>query len=154
MLPNMAIKKFPNKSDSITKIPLGLTTYQDGWVNITVKDLAQLNTGKNLYLFDYERGILQNLNENPAYRFYFRKGVNIERFALLFSAKLLTPSNLETNRLFAITSLAGLPYVSINMGNEERGILLVSNLLGQTLLEREVYGQQLVDISSCNLCAR
>ena len=146
----VSINGIPAPTDSITKIPLGLTTYQDGWVNITVKDLAKLNTGKNLYLFDYERGILQNLNENPAYRFYFRKGVNIERFALLFSAKLLTPSNLETNKLFAITSLAGLPYVSINIGNEERGILLVSNLLGQTLLEREVYGQQLVDISSCN----
>ena len=146
----VSINGIPAPSDSISKIPLGLTTYQDGWVNLKVKDLAKLNIGKKLYVVDYERGILQNLSENPVYRFYFKKGVNIERFALLFSAKLLTPSNLETNKLFAITTLAGLPYVSVNIGNEEKGILLVSNLLGQTLLEREVYGQQMVDISSCN----
>ena len=146
----VSINGIPAPSDSITKIPLGLTTYQDGFVTVTVRDLAKISNGLYLYLLDTERGITQNMSENPSYRFYFKKGVNNERFALIFSKNLLTQPNFESSRLFAITRLSGLPYVSVNIGNAEKGILSVSTLLGQTLLEKEVYGQQMVDISSCN----
>ena len=134
-------------NDTLTRIPLGFTTYRDGYLNFNFREPAALPPGLNIYLVDNGRRIIQNLKDNPTYRFYLNKGETNQRFELQLSKNQLPQPIFETNQLFAITRVGNERLVNINLATGEKGILFVSNLLGQRLFEEEVEGIETIDIS-------
>ena len=135
-------------TDSLTRVPLGITTYKDGWVIIQAKEIGQLSPDLDLYLIDNYTKVIQNLKQTPNARFYLSKGSYDHRFELLFSTtKNLIPI-VKTDQLFVISRSVGKVLVFINMGTEESGELTVTNMLGQKMSDVAVSGQQTVELSS------
>jgi len=78
----LSINGMPFPADSITRIPLGITTLSDGWINFSAKEISQLPSDLHLYLIDAVGGITQDLKQNPEYRFYLKTGEYNQRFTL------------------------------------------------------------------------
>jgi hypothetical protein len=144
----LSINGMPVPTDSLTKIPLGIKTLKDGWVNFNAKDISGLPYGLILYLQDKEKNLIQNLYVNPAYRFYLQQGEYNQRFLLIFAMKEISYLPAETDKLFTITRVDKKVMVKVNLPENEEGKLLVSNMSGLITLEKRVTNLQLVDISS------
>jgi hypothetical protein len=144
----LSISGMAEPVDSLTRIPLGIKILKDGWVNLTAKDISRLPTDINLYLLDKEKNITQDLSLHPLYRVSLKAGEYNQRFALLFARTdgMVTPTPAE--KIFTISKINTSVMVTINLPDGEPGKLYVTNLLGQTVLEREVTNLQTVDISS------
>ncbi len=144
----LSISGMPLPTDSLTKIPLGVKTLMDGWVNFTAKEIALLPSSLNIYLNDAELKINQDLKKIPTYRFYLKAGEYNQRFMLLFAKTngIVTPT--LSDKLFAISRIDGTVVVKINLPDQGYGKLYVSNMLGQIILEKEVTHLQTVDISA------
>jgi len=134
-------------SDSITYIPLGITTLTDGWINFKAEDIRQLASSIHLYLVDDEKGITQDLKRLSQYRFYLKAGVYDQRFKLVFSLAAINSSSVLTESLFAITRSANNILVKLELSSNSTGNLIVTNMKGQILLRREVSGQETVELS-------
>jgi len=144
----LSISGMAEPVDSLTRIPLGIKVLKDGWVNLTAKDISRLPSDINLYLLDKEKNITQDLSLHPLYRVSLKAGEYNQRFALLFARTdgSVTPTPAE--KIFTISKVNTSVMVTINLPDGEPGKLYVTNLLGQTVLEREVTNLQTVDISS------
>ena len=144
----VSISGMPFPTDSLTRIPLGVKTLRDGWVNFTTKEIALLPSSMDIYLNDAELKINQDLKKFPTYRFYLKAGEYNQRFMLLFAKTNGTVTPTLSDKLFAITRIDGTVMVKINLPDNEPGKLYVSNMLGQIILEKEVTHLQTVDIST------
>ncbi len=144
------ISGIPQPTDSLTIVPVGLTTLKDGWINFSATDISKLPTTMNVYINDKELKTTQDLRKLPAYRFYLKKGEYNQRFEILFakSGKIVGSTNTSlSEKLFAISQLNGAVIVKVNIPDNESAKLYVSNMLGQVILEKEVTHLQIVDIS-------
>ena len=143
----LSINGMPLPTDSITKIPLGITTFTDGWVNFSAKDISQLPPSLYIYLVDSEKGITQDLKQTPDYRFYLKAGVVDQRFKLVFSLSDLTKPAVVTAKMFTISSSLSLVLVKLDLPFNTRGSLMVTNMSGQVILRREVFEQETVEVN-------
>jgi hypothetical protein len=143
----LSINGMPLPTDSITKIPLGITTFTDGWVNFNAKDISQLHSSLYIYLVDTEKGITQDLKQTPEYRFYLKAGVVDQRFKLVFSLSDLTKQVVVTTKMFTISSSSSLVLVRMDLPFNTRGSLMVTNMSGQVILRREVFEQETVEVN-------
>jgi fibronectin-binding autotransporter adhesin len=143
----LSINGRPLPTDSITKIPLGITTFTDGWVNFDAKDISQLPSSLYIYLVDSEKGITQDLKQTPEYRFYLKAGVVDQRFKLVFSLSDLTKPVVVTTKMFTISSSSSLVLVRMDLPFNTRGSLMVTNMSGQVILRREVFEQETVEVN-------
>jgi len=144
----VAISGMPYPTDSLTRIPLGITTYRDGWVIIQAAEIGQLPSDMDLYLIDKQTGITQDLKTNPSYRFYLQKGTYDQRFVLLFSISQTQLQPTGNEQLFVISKSGGKVLVEVNLGLDETGRLSMTNMVGQILMQVQVTGQQTVELPS------
>ena len=143
----LSINGMPLPADSITKIPIGITTLSNGWISFNAKDISQLSSTMNIYLVDAEKGITQNLKQNPAYRFYLETGVFNERFTLVFSLSEIDNPAASAQKMFKITRSADRLFVKMNLPFNTKGSLSVTNMAGQNLLRKSVFEKETVEIS-------
>lgn len=135
-------------TDSLTRIPLGVATYRDGYIIFSAKEINQLSTDLDLYLLDNETKNIQDLRQNPNYKFYLSKGTYNQRLSLLFaSTKQLLP-NIDKDHLFVVSRSGGKTRVFINLELAETGQLTISNVIGQRILDEKVTGQQTIELNS------
>ena len=143
----LSINGIPVPSDSITRIPLGITILSDGWINFNAKDISQLPSSFYIYLADLEKGIMQDLKQTPQYPFYLKSGVYDQRFQLVFSATTLQKSAETVGKLFSVSRSASQVIVHLNLPSNTKGSLFVTNMSGQVILRREVFEQETVEIN-------
>jgi hypothetical protein len=144
----VSINGIPIPENSLTKIPLGISTQKDGWVTFTAKDISRLPSNMNLYLQDTEANLHQDLRRNPNYRFYQKKGENNKRLILMFSISDIPIAPVEENKMFTVSRLGELLVIQSNLEMGVRGKLMVTNMLGQVHLEKTVTGQETVELDN------
>jgi len=142
----LSINGMPFPADSITKIPLGITTLSDGWINFKAKDIKTLSAELHLYLIDAESNIVTDLKQRPDYRFYLKKGEYLKRFTLVFSLSGLEQPAEIAEKMFTITRSGDRLFAKVNLPFNTKGDLLVTNMQGKTLLQKSVFEMETVDI--------
>ncbi len=143
----LSIYGIPLPNESITRIPLGITTLSDGWVNFNAKDISQLPSSLYIYLADIEKGITQDLIQLPEYSFYLKAGIYNQRFQLVFSTKALNSSNPQVEKMFTIGRSGTMLMIKMNLPFNTKGKLFVTNMNGQVILRHDVFEQETVEIS-------
>jgi len=143
----LSIYAIPQPADSTTKIPVGITTLGDGWVDFKAKDIALLPQSLYIYLADNSIGITQDLKKNPDYRFYLKAGTYNQRFNLIFSLTELNAVTPVVEKIFNLKRSAAQYTATINLPGGSAGSLFVTNMSGQIILLREVFDQQAVEIN-------
>ncbi|MEI7831186.1 MAG: T9SS type A sorting domain-containing protein [Prolixibacteraceae bacterium] len=144
----VSISGIPAPNDSIKRMPIGIKTSMDGWVNFDAMDISLLPTSLNIYLVDSEKKSIQDLRKDSSYRFYLTSGENNQRFYLIFSAKDLTQSSPPKERLFTLSRLFSQIFINVNLPFDTDGNLIVSNMLGQIMLRKTVYGIETVELNN------
>ena len=143
----ISIKSLPTPKDSITRIPLGINTLSDGWINFNAKDITQLPSNLQIYLADGETGITQDLRKMAEYRFFLKTGSYNQRFTLVFSLSELKPTTAVVEKLFTFTPSASLLMVTMNLPFNAKGELFITNMNGQIIMRKEVTDQETVEIN-------
>ena len=141
----LSISAMPFPTDSVTKIPFSLKTEQANMVTIKASDITNIPLGYKIYLSDEATGKIQNLQFNPEYRVHLDKGTSENRFELIFSTKELVDTFRDSNTFSANIENGKLKvYVKLNPATETR--LAVSNVLGQVMMQKELFGNGLHEI--------
>jgi hypothetical protein len=134
-----SISAIPYPNQSITKVPLGLITGQNGSVMIKTTDIEHVPENLHVYLSDEKTGIIKNMQKNPEYLVHLEKGTIENRFYLIFSENDLEHTSTDEDLFFASVQNGKLSiFVGLGTGTSSR--LLVCNLLGQVVLQQNLYG--------------
>ncbi|MET4141741.1 hypothetical protein [Pedobacter sp. UYP1] len=126
--------------NTLTIISLGIQTDKDGTVTFNLRDLEQWPSNLHLYLVDSEKGISQDLQQNPIYTASLKKGPNENRFSL--RCVPLNPTGQTDNKddIYKIYGSGGILFVKIKLVNEQKGTLTISNIIGQVISSRAIGG--------------
>ncbi|GHA31136.1 hypothetical protein GCM10007103_10850 [Salinimicrobium marinum] len=128
------------------RIPLGIKTDRAGAIAISLKDTENLSTGAYLYLVDEEKRIVQDLNNDPVYRFHVQKGETNSRFYLVFSNTRISDPAVIYNEPFSAETRNGQVLVRMNLEEGERGPLQISTVTGQIISVLEVAEKEVVEV--------
>ena len=143
----LSIYGMPAPTDSITRIPLGITTLSDGLISFTAKDISQLPSSLYIYLVDIEKGVTQDLKQLPEYPVQLKAGIYDQRFQLVFSTMPLNKTVSSVEKMFTIYPSANLVMVQMNLPFNTKGNVIVTNMRGQIILRREVYEQESAELN-------
>ena len=143
----LSISAMPYPIDSITKIPLGIKTEQSKWVTFTASSIENLPSDLKVYFSDGATGLVQDLRFNSTYRVSLQKGTFDKRFALLFSYKSLS-STLNDENSFYANIANGKLNVFVNLASAIQSRLTISNVLGQVMMQKNLYGNGLHEIDT------
>ncbi len=125
-----AINTIPDISENLT-IPLGLSAINADSYKISLKQAD--NIYFPIYLYDKELGNIQNLTENPEYKFSYNGGNTANRFEILFSEQ----TNIdENNNEFVIFPNPANTYVQVQSNNLIIESLELTDITGKVLLQR------------------
>lgn len=142
----LSINGLSEPSDSVFYIPVGITTYRDGWINMraeNARDLPYLQ----VYLSDATTGNYHDLRYSSEARFLLQRGVHDNRFRLVFSKAPFTGEYPGAEKLFKLIRTENQVLVKVNLPVGTKGNLMVNNVMGQSILRKEVSGKETVSIS-------
>ncbi|WP_205943428.1 DUF2341 domain-containing protein [Pedobacter polaris] len=126
--------------DSLTVIPLGVQTAKDGLVTFNLRNVEKWPSYLRLYLKDEESGISHDLQQNAKYAINLEKGTYENRFSLQFRAtgkpSVITSGTDE----YIVFGSNGNLQVRIRLVKEQKGYLVISNMLGQLISRRPING--------------
>lgn len=126
-------------SDTITIIPLGITTEIDGMISFDTVTLNGMPYSMHPYFVDVKTGAVQDMFRQPKYWTMLPKGVHDNRFCLVFSLK--DPSgNPFFGNLFDAWGYNGKLHLVLNMMSGGKGDMIVTSISGQTIMRRAVDG--------------
>ena len=150
----LSIVALPPFSDSLT-VPLGLTTPEAGWVTFNAGDVSQIPVGWHVYLYDLTTGVIQDMGAEPLYRLNLAMGDYAGRFFLKFSTTALATSNpppVIPNPAavdnFWVYSSPGELLVHIDLASSQNGRLMVIDMRGQVVYQRDIGGNGLQQIDA------
>jgi len=124
--------------DTGTVIPLGIKTEKDGNITFNLRNLENWPANLNLYLRDAVTGTNQDLQRNPVYTVNLKKGTFENRFSLRCTA--INEANTTDGDIYTIYGSGGTMYVKIKLLTEQRGPLIISNIMGQVISRRQIEG--------------
>lgn len=107
-------------------------------------ELAKSLPGVNIYLEDLKTNALQNLTENPVYKFTSAEGDDPARFRLHFQDLLAEYQ--ETFNIYQNNS-----NIYINTLQTDNAEIMISNMLGQVVLHVKTNGNPLTTLNSGSL---
>ncbi|HNY03854.1 MAG TPA: T9SS type A sorting domain-containing protein, partial [Bacteroidales bacterium] len=131
----LSICSIPEPTDSLTEIPLGIRTAQDGLTSFRVMNLDMMPSGLYVYFCDRETGVRQNVALHPEYQAVLAPGCYNHRFSVLFSRGDLRrqPGQGEA---FMIYSFRNRLFVYSTLETGQTAELTLFNLLGQRMMQR------------------
>lgn len=125
--------------DSISVVPLGLKTEQDGWISFEATQIENMPSGLQIYLSDKRTGINTDLLLSGGYKLNVAAGSDESRFNLIFSKRVL-PANQNRNAEFITYPSGGKLMVSLTGTSGEKGDLVVYNIMGQEIFRGQLTG--------------
>jgi hypothetical protein len=137
----LSISALPLISDTLYRIPLGLKINRDGNIIFKIRTLEGDLADMEIYLSDMIKDIKQDLLHDKNYEVNLTTGQYDKRFFLEFHNNLGTGiiNYTSIDDLFNIYCSHGILKLKINTLPGADGILTISNLTGQILLERKYY---------------
>ena len=133
----LAINALPS-IDSNTVIPLGLRLDHSGTIDFNLRDAENLPPDLPVYLNDAKTGKNQILRRNEVYSIPIEAGNLENRFSIRFRA-VKTTMNAEKD-IFNVFSSGGKLIVDLNFETDQKGDLILYNLLGQLLSRDSLNG--------------
>jgi hypothetical protein len=124
--------------DTNTVIPLGIKIEKDGNVTFNLRNLENWPSHLQLYLRDAVTGTNQDLQRNPVYTVNLKKGTIENRFSLRCTA--INEENNKNGDIYEIYGSGGQLYLKILLLTEQRGQLIISNMLGQVISRKQIEG--------------
>jgi hypothetical protein len=134
----LSIDALPNTGIEERIIPLGLRTEKDGWLTFRARELENLPTGINTFLYDAVAANNHNFTLQPSYKIALSQGAYGDRFFLVFTTR--SQLNFDPASAFNAYSNAGTLYVMLDMFTGQSGDLVIRNMLGQTVLRQSLSG--------------
>jgi len=142
----LSINGMPLPTDSLASIGLGITTFTGGWIILKAIDISQLPDYLQIYLVDTETGKQRDLKRLPDYRFFMKTGEYNHRFTLIFSrGEIIEPT--VAGKMFTLSRSGDFLQVKANLPTNTKGSLLVTNILGQTIIRKVVFENETVKIN-------
>lgn len=133
--------------DSLSIIPLGISTSVDGSVTFKAQDISELPSYLKLYLIDKQKNVYHDLRQNTEYNFFQKAGEDNNRLALAFSLIDLYPPGTIVGDMFTISHSDDKVHINIDLPEGRNGNLLVTNMLGQILIRKDVAKKVTVELS-------
>ncbi len=136
----LAINSQPLISDEEVIIPLALNVKQTGSFIINATEITNLAPETQVFLVDLVLNKIQNLNENPEYKFNVNANITEGRFYLRVapkSSKADTKTQSDNNLFYTYTTNKVLN-VSYNNTLNKQATLDIYNLLGQNVINTQL----------------
>lgn len=133
---SIAAVPFP---DSLSKIPLGLKTEQEGWITFSAAGIENMPSGMQVYFSDHKTGINTDLLKSATYKLKLSASEEENRFSLVFSKHLL-PDAGESNSAFVVYYSGRRLVLSFTSSASEDGTLIITNMIGQEILRSKMTG--------------
>jgi hypothetical protein len=133
--------------DSLTIIPLGISTSIDGSVTFNAQDISELPSYIKLYLIDKQKNVYHDLRQNSEYRFIQKAGEDNNRLAIAFSLMDLYPPGTIIGDMFTISHSEDVVQINVDLPEGRNGNLLVTNMLGQILIRKDVAKKVTIELS-------
>ncbi|MCX6270586.1 MAG: T9SS type A sorting domain-containing protein [Bacteroidetes bacterium] len=140
---HLSIDALPYTGDS-TVVPLGINANAEGLITIRLLLADRLPTGTYIYLYDYETDMIKDIHKDPVYTLFLDKGETINRLFIIFSQKEMKeqPGNPEK---LSVHFSGNLLHIQYRLAYNEKGIILISNIMGQIVRKRIVTGSSSID---------
>ena len=139
----LAINAISSLSSGSMEIPLGISAERSGEMILTLFENLNFLPSLHIYLRDNKKKVLVDLNENPVYSFSAPKGENNSRFMLLLSTEKLSPGEMAlATQDFSVYSTHEEILVKLNLLNNAKGKVILSNMSGQVLQSKTGYGKE------------
>ncbi len=132
----MAVNSLP-MSELSGSVPVGLLTTVPGTYTLNAEGLQSFTHATGITLEDKKTGLLQELNNNPAYTFTVSENDEPERFVLHFLDVTALPEARVKNT-FAVTRQSGSITVITQAGT--LADITISNIVGQPLMHSHTHG--------------
>lgn len=142
----LSINGLSEPLDSVFYIPVGITAYIDGMINFRAEKARELPF-EQVYLSDAVTGQYHDLRQSPEVRFLLQRGVYDHRFKLVFSKAPFTGEYPGKEKLYKLVRTETQVLVKVNLPVGTKGNLMVTNVLGQSILRKEVSGKETVVIN-------
>jgi hypothetical protein len=137
---NLSIDALP-VIEPLTVVPLGLKINRSGEVVFKIRDIESYFSGMTIFLSDVVAGIEKDLVSGNEYKVNLTSGVYTNRFYLNFKNGVITGDNqiAPDDESITVFSSPGVLKANIKLLPEGRGVLKLSSLTGQVLLNQNVY---------------
>lgn len=134
----VAISAIP-QLDSLTVIPIGIETTQEGIANFSLNKLEYWPNDRPIFLLDAKTGISKELKLQESLSFNIQSGVTDNRFSLLFSAPKAAIKGVDDDG-FKVTGSKNKLNATLNFLQEQKGFIMVSDIMGNVLSKTAVDG--------------
>lgn len=135
----LSINAFPECTDTLCIIPLGLKTSIDGNIVFRLVDVEAELAGMKISITDKTSGTEKDLLNNQEYRLFLKAGEYLNRFYLnLRAVATEIPDIRPEDDLFSVYSSRGVIKSYINIEKTGTGNLSVLNLAGQTMFVERI----------------
>ena len=144
----LAINAIPQFNSERLQIPLGITAAKSGEMLLRLSEVSNTSPFLHIYLRDSKKKLLTEFIESATYTFTAQKGENDDRFALLFSSEKLTEAQMVlATQDFSVYTKDKEIIVKLNLLNNAKGKISISNVSGQLLQSKTGFGTEEVRFS-------
>ena len=133
----LSISAIPNTGDSNQVIPLGISSDQESWFDLSADEITGLPPSLNVYLSDAHTGVVRNLQNDKLYRAFVQQGEVKDRFSLVFSYHKLSHEPPSTD-VFIVVRVDGALEVALDPAAGSSANLVICNMLGQVMINRRL----------------
>ncbi|MFO7574374.1 MAG: DUF2341 domain-containing protein, partial [Bacteroidales bacterium] len=134
----LSINGLPLEVTDTGTIALGIRTYIDGEILLKLRDAEGLFASEKVYLFDSGTGIRTEMESDSDYKVFLPAGDYDTRFFIQFSGTATNLSDVEVMTFFVYQS-GGVIRARISGIVNNRGTLMINNLMGQRMFVSTVY---------------
>lgn len=137
----LSINAMPSVTEGSFTIPLGLKLNKDGYISFSIRDAQGSFGSMRLYLSDIVTGAQQDLQPGNEYRISLASGEYLNRFYInaTYSATSITELQPPSEDIFTIYSSKGIVRAQIGRLTNDRGNIVLTNLMGQKVWSEEIY---------------
>lgn len=136
---NLQIYALPPVSNSFCKVPLGIELNSGGDITIEICDIDSSFANLSISITDMVTGTEQTLLADNKFEVYLAAGKYEERFFLNISdIKTAVSANHADPDLFNAYYANGILKAEIDIPDVKNGILLITNLYGQTISSNKI----------------
>jgi fibronectin-binding autotransporter adhesin len=125
--------------DSMYVVPLGLKMVQAGLISISANSIQNMPSDFYIYLLDNKTGIYTDLLQSAGLKLNINAGTEENRFSLVFSKRKLSDIQ-GSDGAFNVYSSDGKLIVSLSGSVNEKGNLVITNMIGQELWSQQIIG--------------
>ncbi|MFN2378912.1 MAG: hypothetical protein ABR519_01720 [Bacteroidales bacterium] len=137
---NLQIYALPPISNTTCKVPLGIHLNRGGDVTINISDIDSSFANLSISITDMVTGTEQTLLADNKFEINLPAGTYDNRFFLNMSdIKTDITENFAEPNMFSVHYSYGVMKAEINLPDGKNGVLLITNLYGQTISADKIY---------------